>query len=937
MNKKSISILIGSLSIISIISPILVTVACSQSSSVDLKITANETQILTKTEDTDLRGSDFSKQLPVLQKLFSGVTSEKQKNFTFEISDKNVVTLIANPGFLFIGKPTLMAPEFMVETPPVDKNLIITAITKSTSLTEVEISILQGSNADNQWLVLQKLFEGNDFKKENLINFSITVDTSKNIVTLTGKNGYTINSQPSLNSTPYTIITNNVVLNIIAIATPKLLATDVTILEGTDTTKFLPVFQKLFMGINETNIKNITSKFDKSKSIVTLTANPGYVFNQASPTLVSNAFTIETTPTDINLNITTISSPKLLTIDVTALEGTDTTKHLQVLQKLFMGLNEINIKNITYKFDKSNNIVTLTANKGYVFDHHAITTLVSNPFTIETPPIDKNLNITKTPDPKLLNEDIAILQGTNNLLQLPVLKKLFTGTDLNVTNQVNFSFSIDTSTKIVTLTGKNGYTINGNNTLDSNIYTIVTNNVVLNITKVSNPKLLAGDISILEGTDTVKQFPVLKKLFTGPDLNITNQAHFAISSINIKNKIITLSANSGYVFDKSSPILDSNTYSLEVIPSKNLNISAITQPAILTTTEVSTLEGNDFNAMLPVLQKLFGGSDLNATNKDNLSVSIDTTNNIVTLTGQNGYLINNASSINSTKYNNAKLPLVIAKINQSVELTPTEVNVIEAQSIPENVDNQIAILSKLFTGISDRNFGKLNFSVNEKTNTVLLHANNGYFFGQVHEISGPIRLESTPYTIKLPDSKNLDIKAIAQSASLNASEVSILTGQNLPDQLIILKKLFTGIDLIKEFQPLFSITVDTAKNIITLTGKNGYTINSAASLNSTPYSLINSSLFITPINQQAILGTSEINLLNAPSTTGNYLQQIKVLDKLFKGINVKNFYNFTFSVNTVTKKVTLKANYGYFFVSRPSDNTGKPELESNRFLTCNPS
>ncbi|MGL5438329.1 MAG: hypothetical protein ACRDA7_01190 [Metamycoplasmataceae bacterium] len=847
MNKKNISILLGSLSIISIISPILVTVACSQASSIDLKITSNETQILTKEEVVDLKGVDLNKQLPVLEKLFSGVTSEKQKNFKVELSNENVVTLTANKGFLFIGKPTLRAPAFIIESPPVDKNLVITAITKPTSLTELEIFILQETDLIKQLLVLQKLFEGKDLKKENQIYFSVSVDTTKNIVTLKGRNDYTINSQPSLSSVPYTIITNNVVLNIAKTTSPKLLAIDITNLEGTDSSKYLPVLQKLFTGINETNIKNITFEFDKGKKIVTLTAKPGFVF------------------------------------------------------------------------DQENN------------------TLVSNPFTIEIVPADKNLNITKILDPKLLDSDIAILQGTNITDQLSVLKKLFGGDDLNTLNQANFSVSIDTTKNIVTLTGKNNYTINGNNTLISNPYTIVTTNTVLNITKIVAPKLLAADIIVLEGTDTAKQLPILKKLFEGSDLNAQNQAHFFISSINIKNKIITLEAKPGYVFDQSSPKLDSNTYSIETIPSKNLIISAIPQAATLTSDEISTLEGKDFNASLPILKRLFTGKDLKVENKDNFSISIDSTNNIVTLIGEKGYLINNASSLSSTKYNNAKFPLVISKINQSVELTSIEVNTIESASTPDNANAQIAILAKLFIGIDNTNFANLSFSVNEKTNTVFLNANDGYFFGQANETFGPTKIESTSYIIKLPDSKNLSITAISESASLNASEITILEGLNLSDQLVILKKLFTGIDLIKESQPFFTISIDKGNKIITLTGKDGYTINSGTSLESTPYTLINSSLFIVPVYQAAVLSTREINLLNAPSTMGNYLQQIKVLNKLFSGIEVKNFYNFTFAVDLNTKKVTLTANYGYYFVSRPTDTTGNPTLDSIRFLICNPS
>ncbi|MGL4183594.1 MAG: hypothetical protein ACRCRP_00480 [Metamycoplasmataceae bacterium] len=846
MNKKITSILLGALSITSVISPILVTIACSESS-IDLQIKANEVQILTKEEVTDLKGTDTIKQLPVLQKLFSGITEEKQKNFKVEVSEENIVTLTANPGFLFIGKQTLMAPAFIIETtPPADKNLVINAITKSTSLTQVEVSILKGIDYVKQLPVLQKLFEGKDLIAENQPYFSVSVNTDKNIVTLICKNNHTINSQPSLSSVPYTVSVDNIILNIVKVSAPKLLNSDVSILEGTDTSKYLSVLQKLFVGINETNIKNITFKFDKGKSIVTLTANSGYIFDQGNSTLESNVFTIEIGPEDKDLNITKISGPKLLSSDITILQGTDIAK------------------------------------------------------------------------------------------QLLVLTKLFTGPDLNATNQNNFSFVVDTGKNIVTLIGKNNYTINGNNSLASNAYTIINNNVILNITKISDPKLLATDLIILEGTDTAKQLPILKKLFKGPDLNATNQAYFSISSINIKNKIITLATNQGYIFDQGNFTLDSNAYLIETIPSKNLNITALPQATTLTTSEVSTLEGNDFNARLPILKKLFIGSDLKVENKDNFSISINTTNNVVTLTGKNGYLINNASSLNSTPYNNAKIPLVINKINQSVELTTNEISAIEFGASQNDINSQIVILAKLFTGIDTNTIKNLSFSVNKSTNIVSLNANNGYFFGQASEIFGPTRLDSSTYTIKLPDSKNLNIISISKSAELNASEIDILLGTNLSSQLAILKKMFHGPDLIKEFQSLFTISVDKGTKLITLTGNNGYTINGNSTLKSTPYTLIASSLFILPIYQTAVLTKSEINLLNSTTTLTNYLGQIKVLQKLFTGINEKTFYNLNFLVDENNRKITLTAKYGYFFVTTPTDTSGKDQLES-KFLICNPS
>ncbi|MGL5522058.1 MAG: hypothetical protein ACRDAW_02210, partial [Metamycoplasmataceae bacterium] len=59
----------------------------------DLKITANGAQKLRPIEETAIKGTDPVAQLSVLQKLFTGITSTNQPNFTVAVSDTNVVTL----------------------------------------------------------------------------------------------------------------------------------------------------------------------------------------------------------------------------------------------------------------------------------------------------------------------------------------------------------------------------------------------------------------------------------------------------------------------------------------------------------------------------------------------------------------------------------------------------------------------------------------------------------------------------------------------------------------------------------------------------------------------------------------------------------------------------------------------------------------------------
>ncbi|MGL4183602.1 MAG: hypothetical protein ACRCRP_00520 [Metamycoplasmataceae bacterium] len=293
MNKK-ILISLGSLLTTAIVAPVFVS-SCSSEQPVknNLNITAKQNPVITNEDILVLEGKDnLAQQLTVLGKLFQGegLTFQNQSNFSISIDKiKKIVTLTAKEGFNFNNKNELSSSPYTIvepEPPLVLKNLIITPKAKIDPLSNNEISILEGTDIILQFPILQKIFEGKDFKISNYTNFGFTVNREKRNITLTGKNGYKIDGKDSLESTTYTIIIE--ALNITPIPSVSMNVLNITFLEfplapeqDSIFVQQLKVLQQLFNGITSQNIKYFTftvQKINNNTNKCFLTANYGYVF-----------------------------------------------------------------------------------------------------------------------------------------------------------------------------------------------------------------------------------------------------------------------------------------------------------------------------------------------------------------------------------------------------------------------------------------------------------------------------------------------------------------------------------------------------------------------------------------------------------------------------------------------------------------------------------
>ncbi|MGL4183599.1 MAG: hypothetical protein ACRCRP_00505 [Metamycoplasmataceae bacterium] len=429
---------------------------------IDLKITINNVaQKLTANEASDLKGTDITKQLIVLKKLFNGINDTNQNNFTVSISNDNVVTLTAKADYTFGGKPSLSALPFSIETAPVDKNLNITAKSAKTDLTGIELMDVVGQDAAKQLTILTKLFDGVD--SGNQVNFTTTIG-SGNVVTLTAKNGYKFNGKDSLNSTPYNI--NVININIVANPATKLNKTQEILLMLPSSQEISlsqrSVVSKLFTGITEINFNYFT--FSVKDKVVTLNAKTGFVFgtdvSTGKDTLVAPPYTIEVTPptNDVNLNISIITpTENITTQDINNLKGTDIPQQVISLSKLFKGIVASNIPNFDFKINESTKTITLTAKKGFIFGvgTTAKNSIESNVFTEEFTSFDivantSNLFLTQ-------NEVNAIKDATNQKDVLAALNKLFQG--IFPSNINNLTITIDETNHKVIVKPNYGYVL----------------------------------------------------------------------------------------------------------------------------------------------------------------------------------------------------------------------------------------------------------------------------------------------------------------------------------------------------------------------------------------------------------------------------------------------------------------------------------------------
>ncbi|MGL5522024.1 MAG: hypothetical protein ACRDAW_01985 [Metamycoplasmataceae bacterium] len=355
-----------------------------------------------------------------------------------------------------------------------------------------------------------------------------------------------------------------------------------------------------------------------------------------------------------------------------------------------------------------------------------------------------NLTISAKANPQITNTDITALEVGNPSSKLTALQKLFEGKDLISANLKNFSISINKGRKIVTLTAKSGYTIDGKNTLASNVYTeevTPPTDTDLKITAKPSPKLTIVQETQLEtGNDTEKE-TVLGLLFD--PITTENYKNFTFE-VNKGTKIVTLTAKKGFVFGNSNT-LNSNTYTIDTIAPKDLTITAKASPKLTGIQTIDLLKVDDAKQLI-ILKELFDGQDLTSTNQANFTVSIDNDKKIVTLTAATNFLIGGKTKLDSNLYTveDSRVNISAKSPTAAIKLSQAEIDILKNTSSP-NLAVQLPILQKLFDGVDNTTQAYFKVVVDETNKLVSITALPGIIL--VYSANGSGTFISVKYEI----------------------------------------------------------------------------------------------------------------------------------------------------------------------------------------------
>ncbi|MGL5357798.1 MAG: hypothetical protein ACRC9U_01910 [Metamycoplasmataceae bacterium] len=344
----------------------------------------------------------------------------------------------------------------------------------------------------------------------------------------------------------------------------------------------------------------------------------------------------------------------------------------------------------------------------------------------------KNLIIIAKPTPKLTNEDITALKGTNLSAQLTSLQKLFEGTGLISENQKNFKILIDEKNQIVALIANSGFTINGESTLNSNKYEIesIVGSIDLKITAKAPPKLTTAQVGYLStGNDTEKQ-GVLGLLFD--PITADNYKNFTFA---VDKQTITLTAAEGFVFGSQKTL--SNTFTVDS-PTTQTDLTIIDKGNVeLFGNQILNLTSTIAANQLTSLKLLFDGKDLTEDNLKNFKVSVNQKNNIVTLTAEPNFTINKQPKLDSKPYTVKNVELGIS-VKKSATITAQDILDLKSG----NPAKEQVALGWFFHPITEINFPYFTFKLNEVARTVTLETKQGFIF-----TGNRTTLVSNPYTV----------------------------------------------------------------------------------------------------------------------------------------------------------------------------------------------
>ncbi|MGL5358091.1 MAG: hypothetical protein ACRC9U_03495 [Metamycoplasmataceae bacterium] len=474
-----------------------------------------------------------------LNKVFNNITDENFNQFTSAWdAGSNKITLTAKDGYKFgsATNPKDTVISMAIKTVQA-LNITIIPNLENAGITKDEIEAGTLTKA-----TLDKAFNG--ITDTNMANFTANVylvpnNTNLYYFVLTAEEGYGFGNKFGNQIPSTTFIAKENAITYITVkqsTTPK----PITDKELVVTPLTQATLEKAFDGITNENFKQFKSAWDAKTNIITLTANSGYKFGNAT-TNTDAVVSIKITPVK-GLEITANDkvTDGITIFNLNAYKMTKVT-----LEKAFTGITDEDIKNekfvATVKTtgtgtDKSYNIV-LTTKKDFVFSDGS-TEITSQSFKVGI----GYINVIQRTD--IINPITDQELKVNPLGQL-TLEKAFFG--INYENFPGLEATI--TDNIITLKAKEGYKLGTEAAPEETVVSIKITPVKV-IDVILNPDVYKNGITMddIKDPKTIS-LATLQKAFIG--VTAENMNNFDVEVLNPGNGdlyIIVLTAKSGYGF-----------------------------------------------------------------------------------------------------------------------------------------------------------------------------------------------------------------------------------------------------------------------------------------------------------------------------------------------------------------------------------------------------
>ncbi|MGL5643739.1 MAG: hypothetical protein ACRCW3_03140 [Metamycoplasmataceae bacterium] len=333
---------------------------------------------------------------------------------------------------------------------------------------------------------------------------------------------------------------------------------------------------------------------------------------------------------------------------------------------------------------------------------------------------DVDIEVTVKTNPVITQEDL----NGDNYKSLATLEKLFDG--VTASNLGNFTVEkkeISDTEDVITLTAKEGYTINGKSSLDSNSFVVIPTNYVINKTTDIPTDIKPSDIA----NDGYKKWLVLSKLFTGTDFQEAMLGNLNIELIEVtegQTYQIKLTPKRHFNINGGIDGITSETFTLSII-----NFVITNQATAPTDITLTKLQDSDYIKTLEFLNKLFDLGTITQAEIDN-SINVTFSNisgseyKIILTAKSSDFTINGQNTHEST-------PFTVAT---NIEISKIAAGSIGEISTFDTVDGttlqSLNTLKKVFNLDIDQETINLALTVTLNTSgfnaTITLTANVGY-------------------------------------------------------------------------------------------------------------------------------------------------------------------------------------------------------------------